>query len=144
MNSAKHILNTWLLALVWFPFFAVGFTILMTNEIDAISLMPFLYLFGFLFSLPALFLCFLGMRLLLILPVSYEARFMIWLAMVMGSVLAGAVAICVLLFDLHFLAELLPFIFGAMVAGGISVGLRFRQFTYFIHKKTKEYENNLV
>jgi hypothetical protein len=144
MNTAKHILNTWLIALFWFPFISCGFSILTNYESDAFDVLPLLFVFGFLFSLPALLFCFLGMRLLYVLDTTYELRFVLWLLVILLSILASAVLICLLFFDLRFLFEIFSFVIAAAAAGATSAMMRYRQFIYFIHKKTKAYENNLV
>ena len=144
MNTAKHILNTWLIALLWFPLITCGFSILTIYESDAFDALPLLLVFGFLFSLPALLLCFLGMRLLYFLDTTYEVRFLLWLVVIVLSILASALLICLLFFDLRSLFEMFSFVIAAAAAGATSAMIRYRQFIYFIHKKTREYENNLV
>jgi hypothetical protein len=84
------------------------------------------------------------MRLLYRLDIAYEVRFLLWLLVIVCSILASAVLICVLFFDLRFLFDMFSFVIAAAAAGATSAMIRFRQFIYFIHRKTKEYENNLV
>ena len=89
-------------------------------------------------------LCFLGMRLLFSVQAGYDTRFFLWLVVIVLSIFAGALVMGLLLFNLRIVFDLLPFVIAAAAAGLTSAMLRFRQFIYFIHKKTREYENDLV
>lgn len=144
MNTTIHIFNTWLLALLLFPFISCGFSILTIYETTAFDMVPHLFVFGIIFSLPALLLCFLGMRLLFSVQAGYDTRFFLWLVVIVLSIFAGALVMGLLLFNLRIVFDLLPFVIAAAAAGLTSAMLRFRQFIYFIHKKTREYENDLV
>ena len=107
------------------------------------SVIPLLYLFGFLFSVPSFLICYAGLRFLIQCDLSYETRLLLWLLVSAGSTVT-AFSLCLLLFDLRTVIELLPFVLAAVVATWVSILIRFNQFIYFMHIKTKEYENDLV
>jgi hypothetical protein len=142
MKTKRYFLTTWCVANVLHPFLYMLWLKIDSGEAEMetgfVSMLT-----GFVFSAPALMMCFLLFSRLKKLSLPVKLKFVLWILLAMASIPLTIFPIFVLLNDVAIFFQLGIMFLPGCLSALIAVAFRHKTFFYLI-TQTKENESNLV